>query len=121
MVYPLQPSPFACDREVLFNRRGWGSSARTKSALVSQGCSFVESRFRPFTTGHAMSDDDYFLFICEQLWRFSEEGEALLMRAAHPKEAGDENATGEIADAIDRNHIERRLLLLRAHEMAVAG
>ena len=65
-----------------------------------------------------MSDDDYFLLVCEKLWSSSEEGNALMTRAAQLK-AGDENATGEIADAIDRNHVEQRLLLLRAHEMAV--
>jgi hypothetical protein len=69
-----------------------------------------------------MSDDGYFLLICEKLWRSSAEGRELLTRAAQLKDdTGDENATGEIADAIDRNHVEQRLLLMRAHEMAVAG
>jgi hypothetical protein len=69
-----------------------------------------------------MSNDDYFLLICEKLWRSSAERRELLTRAAQLKDdTGDENATGEIADAIDRNHVEQRLLLMRAHEMAVAG
>ena len=33
-----------------------------------------------------MSDDDYFLFTCEKLWKLSEEGNALLTRVANAQE-----------------------------------
>jgi hypothetical protein len=67
-----------------------------------------------------MSDDDYFLFTCEKLWRLSEDGKALLTRAIEARDAGDEDTAHEIADRIDLNHVKRRLLLSRAQDMAQA-
>jgi len=65
-----------------------------------------------------MSDDDYFLFTCEKLWKLSDEGRALLTRAIGAKNAGDEDTVHEIADRIDLNHVKRRLLLSRVQDIA---
>jgi len=67
-----------------------------------------------------MNDDEYFLFTCEKIWGLSEEGRALLTRAADANIAGDEDTVHQIADRIDLNHVKRRLILLRVQDMAQA-
>jgi hypothetical protein len=67
-----------------------------------------------------MSDDD-FLFTCEKLWTLCEEGNALLTRSNQASDANDEQAIHEAAARIDLNHVKRRLLLLRVHDIAQQG
>ncbi len=68
-----------------------------------------------------MSEDDFFLFTCEKLWKLSEEGDALLTRVTHARDAGDEAAVDETVERIDLNDVKRRLLLLRVHGLAQQG
>ena len=68
-----------------------------------------------------MSDDEYFLVTCEKVWRLSQDGKALLTRAAKAGDAGDEDAIHDLAHTIDLNHVKRRLLLMRAQDLAQAG
>ena len=64
-----------------------------------------------------MNDDEYLLFICEKLWKASEERKALLTHAAQSRETGD-YVPEDIAARIDLNQTKRRALLLRAHDLA---
>ena len=50
-----------------------------------------------------MSDDEYFLVTCEKVWRLSQDGKALLTRAANACDAGDEDAIHDLAHRIDLN------------------
>jgi hypothetical protein len=68
-----------------------------------------------------MNNDDDFLFTCEKLWKLSEEGNALLTRVAQARDASDDDAVHETAARIDLNHVKRRLLLLRVHDIAQQG
>jgi len=83
--------------------------------MVAQPFGLIEATPGAMT----MNDDEYFLFTCEKIWGLSEEGRALLTRAADANIAGDEDTGHEIADRIDLNHVKRRLLLLRVQDMVV--
>ena len=65
-----------------------------------------------------MSDDEDFLVTCENLWRLSEDGKALLTQAAKFGDATDDDAMHDLADRIDLNHVKRRLVLMRAQDLA---
>ncbi len=68
-----------------------------------------------------MSDDEDFLITCENLWRVSEDGKVLLKRANQAGDSGDKDAIHDLADRLDLHHVKRRLLLMRAQELAQAG
>jgi len=63
-------------------------------------------------------DDELFLTLCERYSVVSNDQVALLTRAADARRAGDQDAMEEIAEALDDNEAERRLLLYRIYELA---
>jgi hypothetical protein len=61
---------------------------------------------------------DSFLALCERLFALSLEEEALRTRASEARGKGDQEAMDEMAEEIEANTVERRIVLWRLQEMA---
>jgi len=65
--------------------------------------------------------EDSFLVLCEGLFALSLEQAALLTRTTEARDKGDQDAVDEIAEQIEANTVERRIVLWRLQEMANLG
>jgi hypothetical protein len=63
-------------------------------------------------------EDQSFLTLCERLFALSLEHEGLLTRATEAVGKGDQDTGEQVAEAIDDNTAERRILLWRIQEVA---
>ena len=65
-----------------------------------------------------MTDHEAFLFLCEKVWGLSEEGKLLSAQAAQARLTDDQGEVEDLAERIDLNQVDRRLLMARILEAA---
>ena len=70
---------------------------------------------------NSLSGETPFLALCERLFTLSLEEAALRTRAAQVTDEGDPDTSLELAEAIEDNTVERRLILWRLCEMPRAA